>query len=71
MKEFGAGLADCLLAHQHVVFAADNGWMDNRLPLSILFVALVALVVPFAVGLYLRGHMDLAAVLRNAGLMAG
>ena len=45
--------------------------MDNRLPLSILFVALVALVVPFAVDLYLRGHMDLAAVLRNAGLMAG
>ena len=44
--------------------------MDNRLPLSILFASLVALVLPLAVGLYLRGHMDLAAVLRHAGLMA-
>lgn len=44
--------------------------MDNRLPLSILFLALVAGVVPLAVGLYLHGHMDLGAVLRNAAAMA-
>ena len=40
--------------------------MDNHVPLSILFVALVVAVVPLAAALYLHGHMDFAAVLRNA-----
>ena len=45
---------------------ADDGAMNNHVPLSILFSLLVAAVVPLAVGLYLHGHMNLAAVLKNA-----
>jgi hypothetical protein len=40
--------------------------MDNRLPLAILFSALMAAVLPLAAGLYLHGHMNLSAVLKNA-----
>jgi hypothetical protein len=39
--------------------------MDNRLPLAILFSALMAAVLPLAAGLYLHGHMNLSAVLKN------
>jgi hypothetical protein len=39
--------------------------MDNRVPLTILFSLLMAAVLPFAAGLYLHGHMNLSAVLRN------
>lgn len=47
--------------------AAENGAMDNRLPLSVLFSLLVAAVLPVAIGLYWRGHMDLGAVLSHLG----
>jgi len=40
--------------------------MNNHVPLSILFSLLVAAVLPLAVGLYVHGHMNLAAVLKNA-----
>ena len=39
--------------------------MDNRLPLSILFSVLVVAVLPLALGLYWRGHMDLGSVLSH------
>ena len=41
--------------------------MDNRLPLSVLFSLLVVSVLPVAIGLYWRGHMDLGAVLSHLG----
>ena len=47
--------------------AAENAVMDNRLPLSVLFSLLVAAVLPVAIGLYWRGHMDLGAVLSHLG----
>ena len=40
--------------------------MDNRLPIAVLFTTLMASVVPLAVGLYLHGHMNVGAVLKNA-----
>jgi hypothetical protein len=40
--------------------------LDNRLPLTILFSALMLSVLPLAAGLYLHGHMSIAAVLKNA-----
>lgn len=48
-------------------FAAENAVMDNRLPLSVLFSLLVTAVLPVAIGLYWRGHMDLGAVLSHLG----
>lgn len=47
--------------------AAENVVMDNRLPLSVLFSLLVVAVLPVAIGLYWRGHMDLGAVLSHLG----
>jgi hypothetical protein len=46
--------------------SADDGVMNNHVPLSILFALLVAAVVPLALGFYLHGQMNLAAVLKNA-----
>jgi len=43
----------------------ENELMDNRLPLSILFSVLVVAVLPLALGLYWRGHMDLGSVLSH------
>ncbi len=40
--------------------------MNNHVPLSILFSLLVAAVLPLALGFYLHGQMNLAAVLKNA-----
>jgi hypothetical protein len=45
--------------------------MDNRVPLSILFMVLVASVLPLAGALYLHGHMDFGAVLKHAIASAG
>ena len=47
--------------------ALENAAMDNRLPLSLLFSLLVAAVLPVAIGLYWRGHMDLGSVLSHLG----
>jgi hypothetical protein len=46
-------------------FGVENALMDNRLPLSVLFSLLVVAVLPLAIGLYWRGHMDLGAVLSH------
>jgi len=48
-------------------FGVENASMDNRLPLSVLFSLLVVAVLPLAIGLYWRGHMDLGAVLSHLG----
>ena len=66
----GVGWGRCgFPAHEavEVAFAAENGAMDNRLPLSVLFSLLVAAALPVAIGLYWRGHMDLGAVLSHLG----
>jgi hypothetical protein len=68
VKEFVRGDADSLRArHANPVVAAENAVMDNRLPLSVLFSLLVVAVLPVAIGLYWRGHMDLGAVLSHLG----
>jgi hypothetical protein len=51
--------------------AQENEQMDNRVPLSILFMVLVASVLPLAGALYLHGHMDFGAVLKHAIASAG
>ncbi len=57
----------CRRGRANPVVAAENAVMDNRLPLSVLFSLLVAAVLPVAIGLYWRGHMDLGAVLSHLG----
>ena len=57
----------CTRVSSNPVVAAENAVMDNRLPLSVLFSLLVVAVLPVAIGLYWRGHMDLGAVLSHLG----
>jgi hypothetical protein len=40
--------------------------MNNHVPLSVLFVALTAMVLPLSAALYLHGHANVGAVIKNA-----
>jgi len=40
--------------------------LDSRRPIAILFSALMVSVIPLAMALYKHGHMNFAAVLKNA-----
>ena len=40
--------------------------MNNHIPLSILFLSLCGVVVPLSMALYMHGHANFGAVLKNA-----